>query len=685
MGTEEIVSILAGKQFCPTNIFVPVELNYSATFSLFRLLPNLLPVLFIRNDLRSTVKETYKLLNHDDIWDQRNMAFLSIFRKKHLLKNDLSTPLLRCLTLFDLILLSVSGMIGSGVYVLTGVVAKDFSGPSITLSNLCAAIACLFGALVFAEFSARIPKAGSSYVFIYESIGEMLAFLIGWTSIVGGITSLAVSSRTWSRYFDSLLNNKVKNFTTTHIAYWPKLEPPFSHYPDILAFDITMFLLLVMLIGLKSSKWLTNSLTIINMLALLFISITGFVLGSIQNYSPYCPYGFTGVLKGSSLLFYSYIGFEMATVAIEEAKNPSKTVPGATFLSLLFVTILYSLAGASLTYLVSYKSVDIESAFAAAYGSSRWPWARYFISSAVVLSAGGNLLSGTYGVIRFMYAMSNDGLLPSKLSYVSPSRHVPVLAACLSCIIISLLATFFDIKDLIGFTDISALLAYSTVSAGLLIERYSTILPVTDSHYQLVSSNDTDVDHNIDQDVDQDVDQGVDHDVDRNIDHNIDHNVDHDVDTITVDYDKYPFFTLIIRRLLRPCVPIIDQYSPKKLAIILLLIFISNILVLAISFQLTYLHRHWHLILIVLCLLISFIILVLFCLLRQNVFTNDSTLLFVCPGVPLTPLISITIYMFLMVSLDAHDWLAYMGVVAIGLIVYFAFSYRHSKAAATLQ
>lgn len=222
---------------------------------------------------------------------------------------------------------------------------------------------------------------------------------------MGGLTSLGVSARVWSAYFDALFNNRIRNFTMEHIGHWPNAPAPFAQYPDVLAFSITIFLFLAMLAGLRNSKYLTNSLTVLNMSALLFIGITGFLLGDRHNYQPFMPLGVQNLFQGSSLLLYSYIGFEMATVAIEEAKNPSRTVPQATVLSLLIVAGLYSLAGASLTYLIPYSNINIESSFAHAYSLSKWPWARYLISVAIVFSAGGNLLSGTYGSIRIMFVI----------------------------------------------------------------------------------------------------------------------------------------------------------------------------------------------------------------------------------------------------------------------------------------
>ena len=226
--------------------------------------------------------------------------------------------------------------------------------------------------------------------------------LQGFTSIIGGLTGLGVSARVWSSYVDALCNNRIRSFITDRIVHWPNAPAPFSTYPDLLALSVTLLLVFTLLAGLRNSKWLTNSLTILNMSALIFISLTGFVLGNKQNYEPFSPFGLEKIFRGSSLLLYSYIGFEMATIAIEEAKNPSRAVPQATVISLLLVTLLYSSTGASLTYLISYQAIPNESAFAHAYELSRWPWARYIVSVAIVLSAGGNLLSGAYGTIRVM-------------------------------------------------------------------------------------------------------------------------------------------------------------------------------------------------------------------------------------------------------------------------------------------
>ncbi|CAF4747648.1 unnamed protein product, partial [Rotaria sp. Silwood2] len=253
------------------------------------------------------------------------------------------------------------------------------------------------------------------------------------------------------------------------------------------------------------------------------------------------------------------------------------------------------------------------------------------------------------------YAMSTDGLLPSKLSYVSEGRHVPIIATCLVCFTIALLGTFFDIKDLIGFADISALLSYTGVSIGLLIERYNHHIS-----YRILLTNDEQEENemfelNDEKDDTQDI-------VFNNI----------------LEQDQ--FLTRIVRSLCCSCISLIDLYlSPKISAIILLLIFIPNTSVLATMIIYIYnRNKLFHIVIIILCIFINLIITFIFCLLRPKKSPED--LLFTCPGVPLIPLININIFIFLMVFQDMHDWFAYTCIIVISLLIYCSYSYWHSKA-----
>ncbi|CAF3304639.1 unnamed protein product [Rotaria socialis] len=234
--------------------------------------------------------------------------------------------------------------------------------------------------------------------------------------------------------------------------------------------------------------------------------------------------------------------------------------------------------------------------------------------------------------------MSTDGLLPSKLSYVNEGRHVPVIATCSACFIIALLATFFDIKDLIGFADISALLSYTGVSMGLLIERYDHHMP-----YRILLTQEENVEEEQMHELNNDKDD----------------NEDIELNDIV---EQDPFLTRVTRSLCGPCIPLIDSYlSPKRTAIVLLLIFILSTSVLSImTIHILNRNRLLHIVIIVICLLVNVMIIFVFCLLHPK--KQIGKLLFTCPGIPIVPLININIFIVLMVFQDAHD------------------CYRHSKA-----
>ena len=267
--------------------------------------------------------------------------------------------------------------------------------------------------------------------------------------------------------------------------------------------------------------------------------------------------------------------------------------------------------------------------------------------------------------------MSTDGLLPAKLSYVSAGRHVPIIATILVCIIIAILGTFFDIKvranqcnrtslfvhfeDLIGFADISALLSYTGVSVGLLIERYNH-----HNSYQIVLNKE-------------------DNDDEEELFELNNREENSQEPAIANQLSSDPFFTRLVRSIFRSCLSSIDSYfSPKKTAIFLLLIFIPNTSLLATMiiyiFNRT---RPLHIILLVLSLSINLLIIFLFCLLRPK--KHSEILLFTCPGIPLIPLININIFIFLMVFQDVHDWFAYICIIFLALLIYFPYSYWHSK------
>uniref|UniRef100_A0A8C5LTA3 Solute carrier family 7 member 4 n=1 Tax=Leptobrachium leishanense TaxID=445787 RepID=A0A8C5LTA3_9ANUR len=300
------------------------------------------------------------------------------------LENDLmETSLKRCLSSIDLTLLGVGGMVGSGLYVLTGTVAKEIAGPAVVLSYLFAGIASLLAALCYAEFGARVPKTGSAYMFTYVTVGEIWAFLIGWNVILEYMIGGAAVARAWSGYLDSIFDHKIKNYTETHIGTW---DVPFlAHYPDFLAAGVLLVATAFISFGARVSSWLNHIFAAISMLVILFILIFGFILAQPKNWGPeyggFVPFGFSGVMSGTATCFFAFVGFDVIAASTEEARNPQRDVPIATAISLGIATSVYILISIVLTLMVPWNTLIPDSALSDAFYRRGYAWAGFIVAA----------------------------------------------------------------------------------------------------------------------------------------------------------------------------------------------------------------------------------------------------------------------------------------------------------------
>ena len=260
--------------------------------------------------------------------DPMNKLLKAFTRTKHLKPSDFhETPLNRCLTTLDLTTLGVGGTLGSGIYVLTGEVARLKSGPSILFSFTIAGLASILCGLCYAEFGARFPKAGSAYIYSYVTIGELCAFTIGWNLVLEYIVGAAAMARAWSSFFDSMLNNHVREFVENTFG---TVNVPFlSKYPDILAFLTVAIVVFVVAIGVKQSLVFNWVFTILNTVVILFVTITGLYFAELKNWSDFFPFGLSGVMGGAAILFYAFLGFDVIATCGEEANSPGKSIPAA--------------------------------------------------------------------------------------------------------------------------------------------------------------------------------------------------------------------------------------------------------------------------------------------------------------------------------------------------------------------
>ncbi|XP_077416685.1 cationic amino acid transporter 4 isoform X1 [Vanacampus margaritifer] len=386
----------------------------------------------------------------------------------------MATALKRCLSTLDLTLLGVGGMVGSGLYVLTGTVAKDIVGPAVILSFLFAGFASLLAALCYAEFGARIPKTGSAYMFTYVSVGEVWAFLIGWNVILENMIGGAATARAWSGYLDSIFNHAIQNFTETHIMRW---DVPFlAHYPDILAAGILVVASLFISFGVQVSSYLNHIFSMISMCVVVFILVFGFMLAEPANWSQkeggFAPFGWSGILAGSATCFYAFVGFDVIASSSEEAKNPQKAVPIATAISLGLAATAYILVSTVLTLIVPWHTLDPNSALADAFFRRGYSWAGVIVAVGSICAMNTVLLCNLFSLPRIVYAMAEDGLFFKMFARVNPITKVPVNAILVFGVLMAIMALIFDLEALVQFLSIGTLLAYTFVAASIIVLRF---------------------------------------------------------------------------------------------------------------------------------------------------------------------------------------------------------------------
>lgn len=373
------------------------------------------------------------------------------------------------------LLLGIGHMVGAGIYVLTGTVARDIAGPSIVLSFILAAMVSSLAALCYAEFGTRVPKAGSAYIYTYVSIGEFWAFIIGWNILLEHMLGAASVARAWSGYIDSMVNGAIANTTIEMTGELHKSL--LSKYPDVLAFVVCILYSVAMGWGVKTTAVINSVLTLVNIAVVLLVVSLGFWYANPRNWtvdSPggFMPFGVGGVVAGAASCFYAFVGFDSIATSGEEAKNPSTSIPLATALSLGIVTIAYVLVSAALTLMVPYNQINPAAALSDAFGSLDIHWAKYAISIGALCGMTTTLMGSLYALPRCLYAMASDGLLFSFFGKATESAEIPRVNIITSGLFSAVLALLFDLEKLVEFMSIGTLLAYTIVSASVIILRY---------------------------------------------------------------------------------------------------------------------------------------------------------------------------------------------------------------------
>jgi len=374
----------------------------------------------------------------------------------------------RSLNAFDLTVLGIGAIIGVGIFVLTGTASARFAGPGIILSLCISAGACFFTAFCYAEFASLIPVSGSAYNYAYATMGEMVAWIIGWDLILEYIVASIAVAIGWSGYFVNIM--KALGIT---IPVWCASAPgtvpgAVINLPAVL---VVLFLSAILVIGMKESARFTSVIVFIKLLAVFVFIAVGLSHVEPANWTPFLPFGFKGVMTAAAIIFFAYIGFDAISTAAEETKNPQRNMPIGIILSLIICTILYILVAAILTGMVSYKELNHPAPVAHALNMVGFKWGSALVSVGAVAGITSVLLVMLMGQPRIFFSMSRDGLLWPWIAKVHPRFKTPYIAQIFTGIAVALFAGFLDIGTAAELCNIGTLFAFSIVCGGVAILR----------------------------------------------------------------------------------------------------------------------------------------------------------------------------------------------------------------------
>lgn len=393
---------------------------------------------------------------------------MDLFRKKDSGAVAGGLQLERCLSGFDLTLLGIGAVIGAGVFVLTGIVAATQAGPAIIFSYIMAGLACVFAALSYAELAAMIGGCGSAYGYAYVGFGELLAWIVGWDLLLEYIVSVSAVSVGWSSYVGDV-------FSSINL----QLPQTFFHGPaeggviNIMALIIIAFLATILSIGLRTSTRFNHIMVISKLLVISMVVLVTATAFKQQNWVPFVPFGWGGVIEGASLIFFAYVGFDAVATTAEEVIDPQRNLPLGIIGSLVICTVIYITVAATLTGAVSYKSLDVASPISHALLLLGHSTLAGIVGIGAIAGLTTVMLVLFYGLSRVFLAMARDGLLPRYFAKVNPMTQTPIRIICTCGVAMAVIAGFLPIGDLAELVNVGTLFAFTIVCGGVIVLRYT--------------------------------------------------------------------------------------------------------------------------------------------------------------------------------------------------------------------
>jgi APA family basic amino acid/polyamine antiporter len=410
------------------------------------------------------------------------------------------TGLKRTLGAGDLIMLAIGAVIGAGIFGAIGTAAAGQTGPNgeiirlgagpaLVLSFILLGAACALAALCYAELASMIPQAGSAYTYSYATLGELVAWIIGWDLILEYAVGNVAVAISWGDYFNALFRGfghplpawLSTGYRTALLSADPTVHGLIESAPHVAgipilvhlpAFAIVALITWLLLRGARESVTANNVMVVIKLMALSLFVVVGATHLSAANYTPFAPNGFAGIHQGAAIVFFAYIGFDAVSTAAEETKNPQRNLPLGILGGLAICTIIYVIVGAVLTGMAPVQQLGVADPLARALELAGFRTAGWIVALGAIVSMSAVLLVFQYGQPRIFFAMARDGLLPPWAARVHPRTQIPAATTLFTGVFVGLWALVGDAAETYDLTNIGTLFAFLLVSVGVLVLRY---------------------------------------------------------------------------------------------------------------------------------------------------------------------------------------------------------------------
>ncbi|XP_052511783.1 cationic amino acid transporter 3-like [Budorcas taxicolor] len=590
-----------------------------------------------------------------------------LIRKQLLEPIDESARPVAHLNILNLVVLGVGRMLRAGVYILAAAVAKYIAGPATIISFLVAAMFSVLSGLCYAEFGAWVPRSGSAYLYSYVMMGQLYAFVIGWNSILPLVTGTAALARASSYIFDSLIGNHISQALQENFS----LHLPYSlaTYADFFALGLVLLMTGPPLLGARESILVTKISIGINILVLIFIIITGFVKGDLHNWKlteqdyklntsgsrdiyglgglgllgsgGFAPFGFEGILQGAAICFFYYFGVDGIATKGVEALNPHRSIPWSIVITIFICFLAYSGVSAAFTLVVPYHQIQPHDPLPQTILHSWWLPARYFLTIGTLCNFMSRIHSAMFRMPPLIYTMAKDGLLFRVLTRIHVRRGIRVVAIMSAGNLTGLMALLFRLTDLVDLVAVGTLLIYSLVAFSILVLRYQPD--------QNLSKNE-----NTEEEIEVPV-----------------------PDEHPLDSEPEARNSNILRSLWFPISTIPTRKSGRIVyrcaSLLVLLMIILSVVLVQWSSQGFSGDSGYTPVAVLLLLLITGITVIIW---RQP--QSPIHLYFKVPALPVLPLVSIFVNIYLMMQITSGTWIIFGIWNVIGFLIYFGYGVRHS-------